>query len=321
MTHMQLERGRPATTPAPCSTNGSIRLRVLSLGAGVQSTTLALMAAHGEIGPCPDVAIFADTRWEPPRVYQHLQWLASPNALPFPIHVVSAGDIRKNILLGARGHHWISIPAFSKVVKPAGTEILQYHEDADGEPVAAGYRTLTRDEVDIGIISRRCTTDYKVVPIRRHARLLAGLTGKRSPSFPVVEQWIGISTDEAIRVKPSFEAWQVHRWPLIEMRMSRADCIAWLERHDYPVPPKSACIGCPYHSNERWRQLREEDPDAWNDSVVVDRRMRQGRYQDMRGKLYLHRSCVPLDKADLHGQAGPGQGDLFGNDCTGMCGV
>lgn len=33
----------------------------LSLGAGVQSTTMALMAPHGEIGPLPEVAIFADT--------------------------------------------------------------------------------------------------------------------------------------------------------------------------------------------------------------------------------------------------------------------
>lgn len=36
------------------------QLRVLSLGAGVQSTTLALMMAHGEV-EVPDAAIFADT--------------------------------------------------------------------------------------------------------------------------------------------------------------------------------------------------------------------------------------------------------------------
>ena len=34
---------------------------VLSLGAGVQSSTLALMAAKGEVTPMPDVAVFADT--------------------------------------------------------------------------------------------------------------------------------------------------------------------------------------------------------------------------------------------------------------------
>lgn len=63
-----------------------IRLRVLSLGAGVQSTTMALMAAHGEIGPMPDCAIFADTGWEPKSVYDHLEWLMSPNVLPFPVY-------------------------------------------------------------------------------------------------------------------------------------------------------------------------------------------------------------------------------------------
>ena len=43
----------PNFAPTPDQAS-SIRLRVLSLGAGVQSTTLALMAAHGEIGPMPD---------------------------------------------------------------------------------------------------------------------------------------------------------------------------------------------------------------------------------------------------------------------------
>jgi hypothetical protein len=62
--------------PAP----ESIRLRVLSLGAGVQSTTMALMAAHGEVGPMPDCAIFSDTGWEPNAVYQHLAWLMSPTS-------------------------------------------------------------------------------------------------------------------------------------------------------------------------------------------------------------------------------------------------
>ena len=40
--------------------------RSLSLGAGVQSTVLALMAERGDHGLSkPDVAIFADTGWEP----------------------------------------------------------------------------------------------------------------------------------------------------------------------------------------------------------------------------------------------------------------
>jgi len=69
-------------------------LRVISLAAGVQSTTLALMAAHGEIEP-PDCAIFADTGWEPRSVYEHLDWLEKQ--LPFPVYRVRGGDIRDSI--------------------------------------------------------------------------------------------------------------------------------------------------------------------------------------------------------------------------------
>ncbi len=73
------------------------KLRVLSMGAGVQSTTLALMAAHGEIGPMPDCAIFADTGAEPASVYEQVEWLQSGNVLPSPIHFVTAGSLRQEI--------------------------------------------------------------------------------------------------------------------------------------------------------------------------------------------------------------------------------
>ena len=52
--------------------------RALSLGAGVQSSVLALLLSQSdprlmELGyPKPDAAIFADTGWEPEYVYVHL---------------------------------------------------------------------------------------------------------------------------------------------------------------------------------------------------------------------------------------------------------
>lgn len=261
-------------------------LRILSLGAGVQSTTLALMAAHGEIGPMPDCAIFADTGWEPPHVYEHLRWLASPNVLPFPVHIVTAGNIREHIMQAAEGKRWASIPAFT----------------------------------ESGPINRQCTKEYKLVPIRRKTRELAGLTRKRSPKTAVVEMWIGISLDEVIRMKPAREAWQVNRWPLIEQRMNRNDCLRWMERRGYPLPPKSSCIGCPFHSNTMWRDMRDNQPADWADAVEVDAAIRSG-VAGAKKDLYLHRSCVPLDQVDLSTAADRGQGDLFGNECEGMCGV
>lgn len=297
-----------------------IRLRALSLGAGVQSTTMALMAAHEEIGPMPDCAILADTGWEPKAVYDHLDWLMSPNVLPFPVHIVSAGNIREQLAAAADGHRWASIPAFTKTVTPAGTEMEVFDEDDNGETIAIGTRRTRKETVSIGMIRRQCTTEFKIVPIVRKVRELAGLTRKRSPAFPVVEQWIGISTDEIIRAKPSFEAWQIKRFPLLEKRMSRADCLAWLARHNYPTPPKSACIGCPFHDNARWRHMRDHDPDAWLDAVEVDRSIRTG-LRGIRGEVFLHRSAVPLDEADLSTLADHGQLDLWGNECEGMCGV
>lgn len=297
-----------------------IRLRAISLGAGVQSTTLALMAAHGEIGPMPDCAIFADTGWEPRAVYDHLAWLMSGNVLPFPVHVVSAGNIRDELVGAGDGKRWASIPAFARTLTPAGAEVPVVDEDENGDTVVIGTRRTTSATISIGMIKRQCTTDFKIVPIRRKVRQLAGLTRKRSPDHAVVEQWIGISTDEIIRAKPSFEAWQTKRFPLIERRMSRRDCLAWLRRHGYPEPPKSACIGCPFHDNGRWRHMRDHDADAWADAVEIDRGLRTGS-RGIRGELFLHRSCRPLDEADLSTAADYGQLDLWPNECEGMCGV
>lgn len=297
-----------------------IRLRAISLGAGVQSTTLALMAAHGEIGPMPDCAIFADTGWEPRAVYDHLAWLMSGNVLPFPVHVVSAGNIRDELVGAGDGKRWASIPAFARTLTPAGAEVPVVDEDENGDTVVIGTRRTTSATISIGMIKRQCTTDFKIVPIRRKVRQLARLTRKRSPDHAVVEQWIGISTDEIIRAKPSFEAWQTKRFPLVERRMSRRDCLAWLRRHGYPEPPKSACIGCPFHDNGRWRHMRDHDADAWADAVEIDRGLRTGS-RGIRGELFLHRSCRPLDEADLSTAADYGQLDLWPNECEGMCGV
>ncbi|MDJ0279003.1 hypothetical protein QLH51_19665 [Sphingomonas sp. 2R-10] len=309
----------PHLAPAPDRTAG-IRLRVLSLGAGVQSTTLALMAAHGEIGPMPDCAVFADNGWEPRAVYEHLDWLRSPNVLPFPVHIVSAGDLRADLLAGARGERWASIPAFTRTVTPARAELPVYDEDDDGDLTVVGTRIVATEKVGVGMIRRQCTGDYKIVPIRRKVRELLGIAGRRSPKTPVAEQWIGISLDEAIRMKPSFEDWQLNRWPLIEMGMTRQDCLRWLERHGYPLPPKSSCISCPFHSDAVWRDMRDHDPDAWADAVAVDRAIRTG-FRGIRSEVYLHRSAVPLDEADLATDADRGQLDLWPNECEGMCGV
>jgi hypothetical protein len=274
------------------------RLRVLSLGAGVQSTTLALMAAAGEIEPMPDCAIFADTQSEPAAVYEHLRWLMGPDVLPFPVHVVSTGNLGDAILQATRGQNNRGSHARPPV----------YVLNADGSR---------------GILRRQCTGDYKIDPIQAKLRELLGLKPRqRWPKAPIVEQWIGISTDEAHRMKPIDISAIEPRWPLIEKRMSRWACLLWLERHGYPEPPKSACVFCPFQSDRRWRHLQDTDPDGFARAVEIDAEIRNGlRSDSLTGQLFLHRSLRPLDEVDLRNDNERGQPDLFGSECDGVCGV
>jgi hypothetical protein len=257
---------------------------ILSLGAGVQSTTMALMAAHGEITP-PDCAIFADTGWEPKAVYDHLAWLVKQ--LPFKVHTVSAGNLREDIAAQAAGQRrrFTAVPWF--LVSKKGD----------------------------GMGRRQCTKEYKLTPIRRKVReLLGGKTTKAG-----AEMWIGISMDEAIRMKPSQVGYIVNRWPLIEKSMSRRDCLSWLSKHGYSAP-KSACIGCPFHNDAMWREMRDNDPVSWADAIAADRLIRQVG-TNLRGRPFMHSQRVPLDQVDLSTLEDHGQLDLFNNECEGMCGV
>lgn len=259
-------------------------MKLLSLGAGVQSTTLLLMAVQGEIEK-PDAAIFADTGWEPNAVYAHLDWLQGiTEKAGIPVHRVSAGSLRDDLLAAATGTR-------TRVGNPP------YHTTPDG------------------ILHRNCTREYKLEPIRRKTRELSG--GKP------VEQWIGISWDESERMKPSGVKYITNRFPLIERRMTRVDCLKWMESHGYPLPGKSSCLGCPYHSNRAWAQIRDESPDEWADTVMVDRVIREG-LPGVAGKAHMHRSHKPLAEVNLtpedRGQRRLWEGE-WAAECTGMCGV
>lgn len=258
-------------------------IRVISLGAGVQSTTMALMAAHGEITPMPDCAIFADTGAEPQAVYDHLAWLMSPNVLPFPVHIVSGGNLRDKIVQAMKGEARLdSRPPF-------------FTEKG-------------------GPLNRQCTTKHKIDPIRRKVQELRDGAD--------VEQWIGISIDEASRMKPARDPWSINRWPLIEQRISRIDCLAWIDKHHYPTPPKSACTFCPYRNTQHWRQMKANDPGSWRDAIEIDRLIRNGLPGERKQhRLFVHYSAKPLEDVDFSRPEDHGQIDLFNNECEGMCGV
>lgn len=265
---------------------------IISLGAGVQSTTMALMASLGLITPMPVCAIFADTGAEPAAVYRHLDWLEGQ--LCFPVHRVTVGNLRDQIMAAMRGESRM-----------------------DARPP---FFTLSG-----GMLRRQCTQDFKITPIERKVRELLGLRkGQRGPKGPAIEQWIGISTDEAMRMKPSRLSYVRHRWPLVELGISRSGCLRWCEDRGLPRPPKSACTFCPYRSNAEWREMKTHDPVAFAEAVAIDEAIRPGVPGPKRPKgesWFVHADRVPLADVDLSTAEDRGQLDMFNNECEGMCGV
>jgi len=96
----------------------------------------------------------------------------------------------------------------------------------------------------------------------------------------LVESWIGISTDEASRMKPSREPWIINKYPLIEHNISREQCVEWMLAEGYPEPPRSACIFCPYHSDEEWKRLRDKEPEEFQRAVEWEREAQKSNITD-----------------------------------------
>lgn len=291
------------------------------MGAGVQSTTVYLLALEGLIEPI-DAAIFADTQEEPGAVYKHLDWLQSLNGPP--IHIRTAGKLGDDLLkdsseVNERGFklYASSIPAYSTSVP---------HDQREG-PVPPCL---------MGMVRRQCTYDYKVQQVEQGIRrVVLGLRPRQwVPKGTTITQLFGISKDEekrAIRIRKRLEPvkWSRPEFPLLDLGWDRQKCLEWLgSRVPHPVP-RSACVFCPYHKAKEWLDLKQNDPEGWARAVEVDNGLRRPGAIVNRGlnqKLYLHKSCLPLELIDFEAEVARQKGkepDKFALlDCgEGMCGV
>ncbi|MEO0566514.1 MAG: hypothetical protein AAF066_02200 [Pseudomonadota bacterium] len=264
-------------------------LKTLSLGAGIQSSTLLLMAECGAIGPKPDAAIFADTGFEPAATYAWLSQLETLTSIP--VIRVATGNLKDDLLdvtdPSKPKRRFASVPVFTE----------------------GG-----------GMARRQCTREYKIDAVTKAIRQLLGIVPKkRVPRGTTAEVWIGISTDEIVRLKDSRIAWQINRWPLIEQGMRRSDCISWLKAHGYPAPPKSSCIGCPYRSNASWRSMKTQAPEDFAQAVAIDTALRSGRgLPGLKEAAYLHSDRIPLAEVDFDKDSN--QLGLL-DECDGVCGT
>ena len=241
---------------------GGPELRILSLGWGVQSWTLAAMMALDEM-PRADLLIHADTTHEHSGTYDFVRrwtpWLGEHG-----LDVVTVTGSRTEAVVEEWSNS-VRIPAFTTAR-------------------ASGKR---------GQIRRQCTHDWKIMPIRAIVRAELERRGiRRRPG--VVESITGISYDEFQRMRDSDVAYIVNSYPLVDRRITRADCTLWLEAHGLEVPPKSACTFCPYHTVQSWKALKRVGGPDWQEAVFVDLNIRDRRGEH---QLFVHPYRKPLPEA------------------------
>jgi 3'-phosphoadenosine 5'-phosphosulfate sulfotransferase (PAPS reductase)/FAD synthetase len=273
------------------------KLRVLSLGAGVQSSTLALMIEKGEI-PMVDCAIFSDVGAEPQKVYDWLEYLKTQ--LSYPVHTVQWRNLKDDIISASKGEYkGFTAPYFSKNLE-------------------TGKK---------GMLRRQCTADYKIKPVTQKIRELLGYKkGERVAKDTKVEMVMGISFDEMQRMKTNQIKYIENQYPLVEMKIRRHHCVEWMEKHNYPKPPRSACTFCPFHKNSEWQEIKQNKQE-WEEVVMIDKLIRHQekhkkniKNEHQMDELFLHAERKPIDEIDFRSAEEKGQYSLL-DECEGMCGI
>lgn len=151
----------------------------------------------------------------------------------------------------------------------------------------------------VGKLPTYCSNEWKARVVQRFAK-----TKTDAQAFDI---WLGISTDELRRVKQPIGKWQ-NKYPLIDKRMNRGDCIALVKSMGWPTPPRSRCKMCPNQGSEEWQDLHDNHPDDFQYSVELENLLRE---QDE--DIWLTQSCRPL--SELVNSAG-----MFTGRCdSGFC--
>jgi hypothetical protein len=283
--------------------NKDYRFVGFNCGFGVQSTAILLLLKHDPqilrdaMGHLPDLALFADTGAEPAHVYRHIDDMIALG-LPVPVKVVRNGSI----------------------LSPKGTRSF------------VPYFLKTEEGENEGMILRKCTQEFKIIPIEKAIRDAMGLVPKQRSEAKSAATWIGISMDEAIRMKPNPNRMIDNLFPLIEIGWDRQKCLEYCAYHKV-YPPKSRCYFCPFIKD--WARVRAEEPEEFKRACEYDEWIREHSHEwGLRGKPYLHRRLKPLaeavEEAEFERKAKmSGMVSLFpdwdesgfGQECTGYCGV
>lgn len=223
----------------------------------------------------PELAIMADTSRERTSTWRYLDNYAKPLMDEIDLPFVVAGHDLATVDL--YGHNGdLLLPCFTKT----------------------------------GKLPTFCSDEWKKQVVRRRLRQLG--YGPRNP----VLLWMGMSLDEVYRLRHSEKKWIKNHWPLCyDYKLRRHECLIEIEKFGLPEPSPSSCWMCPQMQNPEWLDMKLNDPDDFSQAIKVDYSARLLDQANGNGGVFLHRSRVSLDQADLTTKEKPAP--LF--ECSDTC--
>lgn len=243
----------------PGATYDPTRTQIFSSGGGVQSTAIAALIVRGDL-PKPDLSVIVDTEREKSTTWDYLETVTAPAlaSVGVQIYRVAKSKYSRVDVLGGEKGQTILIPAFTS--------------QNNGQP---------------GKLRTFCSSEWKRDVKRRWVTKEHGVRK--------AQDWMGFSTDEIGRaarmIKPKPGKWAV-RFPLLELGMSRGDCIALVKEMGWPPAPRSSCWMCPNMHMREWREV-QAGPD-WEKVIAFEREIRRHD-----SHVWLTDQCVPVETANF----------------------
>jgi len=264
-------------------------LQVFSYGGGVQSTAALVLAAQGRIDYQTFLFCNVGEDSENPDTLVYVEEVARPYA--------AAHGLAFQVLERVRRDGTVET-LYGRLTRPGSRSIGIPVRMSNGAP---------------GI--RSCTVDFKVKIVARWLREHGAL-----PDHPATVG-LGISLDEWQRMRSdSGKAYERLAYPLIDLRLDRAACLEIIRHAGLPVPPKSSCWFCPYHSARAWQEMRQEQPALFERAVALERLVNERRAALGRDAVWFSARLKSLDKATTDHV----QGSLFEEESpceSGYCSV
>lgn len=241
----------------------------------MQTFALMVLAEQGKVDM--QGAIFADTGAEHPETYDHIDRIVKPmcDRMNIPFYTVKmskeVSDISK-----LKGQKLTDYKEFMKnTSRLSRKEKTQYREDYDRlHDINRTTVHSLRDEIvkrrrvpSINPSSRWCTSDSKLIPIYRDFVRPMQADGKIIKPCTMI---IGLSYEELIRMYTPHLSEYVVEYPLIDMKLTRQDCIKIISDAGYEVPPKSGCYFCPFQGLDQWRKLYHNHNTLYQDAIQLE---------------------------------------------------